>query len=95
MLEFKVIEEFLPHVEVIKAFKEFKCKYRVHKGTITKCLKTNLQFIQPTIYLITYPAELIIHEYHVNEISDKHFYIREYKQKYNLKEVKNIISNLK
>ena len=61
---------------------------------IKNCLNTNIQFVVPTIYLITYPTELIIHEYKINEISDKHFYIREHNQKYNLKEIKQILRKL-
>lgn len=95
MLEFKVVEKFLPHEEILKTIKDCKCKYLVRKGMIKKCLNTNIQFVVPTIYLITYPYELIIHEYHLNEISDKHLYIPVHKQKYNFKKLKNIISNLK
>lgn len=94
MLEFKMIKEFEANEELIKTFKMYKCKYIVRKGFIKYCLNTNLQVVVPTIYLITYPTEIIIHEYHLNEVSDKHFYIPNHKQKYNLKEVKNIISNL-
>ena len=56
-------------------------------------LLTNLQFIEPTEYLITYPITLTIFEYKVNEISNKPFYIKEHKQKYNIKEVEKIIQN--
>ena len=36
-------------------------------------LKTNLQFIEPAQYIITYPTTLTIFEYKVNEISSKKF----------------------
>lgn len=41
-------------------------------------------------YLITYPTTLTIYEYKVNEIANKPFYIKEHKQKYNLKDIKQI-----
>ena len=37
-------------------------------------MATNLQFIEHTEYLITYPITLTILEYKVNEISSKQFY---------------------
>ena len=94
MLEFKIIQEFEPNEELIKTFKECNFKYRVKKGLIKECLHTNLHFVVPTIYLITYPTECIIHEYHLNEISNKNFYIREHNQKYNLKEIIRILIKL-
>ena len=36
---------------------------------------------------IKYPITLTILEYKVNEISNKPFYIKEYNQKYNIKEI--------
>ena len=54
-----------------------------------------MQFIQPTEYLITYPSTLTIYEYKVNEIANKLFYIKEHKEKYNLKEIKQILIKLK
>ena len=41
--------------------------------------------------MITYPSTLTIYEYKVNEIANKPFYIKEHKQKYNLKEIKQIM----
>ena len=57
-------------------------------------LKTNLQFVEPTEYIITYPTTLTIQEYKVNEISNKPFYIKEHNEKYNLKEIKQILIKL-
>ena len=54
-------------------------------------LYTNLHFIQPTEYITTYPIKLTILEYKVNEISNKPFYIKEYNEKYNLKEKRLLI----
>jgi len=94
MLDFKIVEEFLPNEEIINTFKQCNYRYRVKKGKIKQCLNTNIQFNVPVIYLITYPVELIIHEYRVNEISGKPYYVREHNKKYNLKEIKHILINL-
>lgn len=64
-------------------------------GNVKHLLKTNLQFIEPAQYIITYPTILTILEYKVNEISSKPFYIKEHKQKYNLKEIKQILMKFK
>ena len=45
-------------------------------------------------YLITYPITFTILEYKVNEISNKPFYIKECKEKYNLKEIETFLRNL-
>jgi len=93
MLEFNTIEELKPHPEIIEIIKDFT--YTINKGKVKHLLKTNLQFIEPTEYLITYPTTLTILEYKVNEISNKPFYIKEHNEKYNLKEIKQILSKLK
>ena len=91
MLEFKTIEELKPNPKLLELIKDFT--YKTKKGKVKVLLNTNLQFIEPTQYLITYPITLTILEYKVNEISNKPFYINEYKQKYNLKELEKIIQN--
>ena len=71
-------------------------KYKIKNGKVKNLLHTNLQVIEPTEYLITYPITLTILEYKVNEISSKTFYIKEHNQKYNLKEInqiKNILND--
>ena len=70
-------------------------KYKIKNGKIKNLLHTNLQVIEPTEYLITYPTTLTILEYKVNEISSKPFYIKEHKQKYNIKEIKQILNKFK
>ena len=90
MLEFKTIEELKPDSKLIELIKDFT--YKTKKGKVKVLLNTNLQFIEPTEYLITYPITITIFEYKVNEISNKPFYIKEHKQKYNLKEIENIIN---
>ncbi len=93
MLEFKTTQTLKPNAEILEAIKDYT--YKVKKGTIKHILHTNLQVIEPTEYLITYPATLTILEYQVNEISNKPFYITEYNQKYNLKEIIQILNKFK
>ena len=93
MLKFKVIQELEPNNEILEIIKNYT--YTTKNGRVKHLLKTNLQFIDPTEYTITYPTTLIIFEYKVNEISSKLFYIKEYKQKYSLKEIKQILIKLK
>ncbi len=89
MFEFKQIQELKPNTELIEILKSFK--YKVKKGKLKHLLHTNLQFIEPTEYLITYPTTITILEYKVNEINSKNFYIKEHHQKYNLKEIIQIL----
>ena len=93
MLEFKMIQELKPNDELLEIIKNYN--YTIKNGKIKHLIATNLQFIEPTEYLITYPITLTILEYKVNEISSKPFYIKEHQQKYNLKEVKQILIKLK
>ena len=93
MLEFKMIQELKPNDELLEIIKNYN--YTIKNGKIKHLIATNLQFIEPTEYLITYPITLTILEYKANEISSKPFYIKEYQQKYNLKEVKQILIKLK
>lgn len=93
MLEFKIIEELVPNTEILEIIKEYT--YTIKNGKVKHLLKTNLQFIEPTEYKITYPTTLTILEYKVNEISNKPFYIKEHNKKYNLKEIKQILIKLK
>lgn len=89
MLEFKILEELKPNEEILISIKDHK--YKIIKGKVKTLLHTNLQFIEPTQYLITYPTILTILEYKVNEINNKPFYIKEHNEKYNLKEIINIL----
>ena len=91
MLEFKITQELKPNPKLLELIKDFT--YKTKKGKVKVLLNTNLQFIEPTEYIITYPITITILEYKVNEISSKPFYIKEHKQKYNLKEVEKIIQN--
>ena len=91
MLEFKVIENLKPNKDLTGILKE--SKYKIKLGQIKTILHTNLQVIIPTEYKITYPTTLTMLEYKVNEISNKPFYIKERKEKYNLKEIETFLRN--
>ena len=93
MLEFKTIQTLKPNTEILEVIKDYK--YKIKNGKVKNLLHTNLQVIEPAEYLITYPTTLTILEYKVNEISSKPFYIKEYNQKYNLKEIKQILNKIK
>ena len=93
MLEFKTIQILKPNTEILEIIKN--SKYKIKNGKVKNLLHTNLQVIEPTEYLITFPTTLTILEYKVNEISNKPFYIKEHKAKYNLKEIENIIKKYK
>ena len=92
MLKFKVIEEIKPNTEILEIIKNYT--YKTKNGKLKHLLHTNLQFIEPTEYIITYPTTLTILEYKVNEISNKPFYIKEHNEKYNLKEIKQFLIKL-
>ena len=91
MFEFKVIENLKPNKDLTDILKE--SKYKIKLGQIKTILHTNLQVIIPTEYKITYPTTLTMLEYKVNEISNKPFYIKERKEKYNLKEIETFLRN--
>ena len=92
MFEFKTIQILKPNTEILEVIKDYK--HKVKNGKVKNLLHTNLQVIEPTEYLITYPTTLTILEYKVNEISSKPFYIKEHNEKYNLKEIKQILIKL-
>ena len=92
MFEFEVIQDLNPNDELLGIIKNYE--YTVRNGKVKHLKATNLQFIEPIEYLITYPSTLTILEYKVNEIANKPFYIKEHKQKYNLKEIKQILIKL-
>ena len=92
MFELKVMQELKPNEEILNIIKNYK--YKVVKGKIKTLLHTNLQFIEPTKYLITYPTTLTILEYKVNEINNKPFYVEEHNEKYNLKEIINLLNKI-
>ena len=71
MFEFEVIQNLKPNDEILEIIKSYV--YTVKNGKIKHLKATNLQFIEPTEYLITYPTTLNILEYKVNEIANKNF----------------------
>ena len=91
MLEFKIIEELKANAKLLELIKDFT--YKTKKGKVKVLLNTNLQFIEPTEYIITSPIAITILEYKVNEISNKPFYIKEHKEMYNLKEIETFLRN--
>ena len=93
MLEFKTIQTLKPNAKILEVIKDYK--YKIKNGKVKNLLHTNLQVIKPTEYLIKYPISITILEYKVNEISSKPFYIKEHKQKYNIKEIKQILNKFK
>ncbi len=93
MLEFEIIQELEPNAEILEIIKDYI--YKAKKGKVKHLLCTNLQFIEPTEYIIISPTFLTVLEYKVNDISNKPFYIQEHKQKYNLKEIKQILVKLR
>ncbi len=66
MLKFEVIQKLKPNDEILEIIKNYA--YTVRNGKIKHLKATNLQFIEPTEYLITYPTTLTIFEYRVKNI---------------------------
>ena len=89
MLEFKIIQELKPNTEILEIIKNYT--YKTKNGRVKHLINTNLQFVEPTEYLITYPAQITILEYKINEISNKPFYVKEHSKKYNFNEIKQIL----
>ncbi|MBS6686466.1 hypothetical protein [Thomasclavelia spiroformis] len=93
MLEFKTIQTLKPNTEILEVIKDYK--YKIKNGKVKNLLHTNLQVIEPTEYLITYPTTLTILEYKVNEISNKPFFIKEHNQKNSISETIQILQKLR
>ena len=70
MFEFEVIQDLKPNDEILEIIKTYE--YTVKNGKIKHLNTTNLQFIEPTEYLIISPSTLTIYEYKVNEIGRAH-----------------------
>ena len=66
MLEFKEIQELKPNNELLELIKNYT--YTTKNGKVKYLLYTNLQFIQPTEYIITYPISLKILEYEEHDV---------------------------
>lgn len=65
MIEFKTIQILKPNTEILEIIKN--SEYKIKNGKVKNLLHTNLQVIEPTEYLITYPITLTILEYKINE----------------------------
>ena len=63
MIEFKIIQSLKPNTETLEVIKDYK--YKIKNGKVKHLLRTNLQVIEPTEYLITYPTTLTILEYRI------------------------------
>ena len=63
MLEFKIIQTLKPNTEILEVIKDYK--YKIKNGKVKHLLHTNLQVIEATEYLITYPITITILEYKV------------------------------
>ena len=61
MLEFKTIQILKPNTEILEVIKNYK--YKIKNGKIKHLLHTNLQVIEPTEYLITYPITPLLPQY--------------------------------
>ena len=66
MLEFKIIQELKPNTEILEIIKSYT--YITKNGKVKHLLKTNLQFVEPTEYIITYPTTLTILEYKASDL---------------------------
>ena len=89
MFDIKTIK---PNTEILEILELLKyTTFKVKNGKLKTLRNTNLVFVSPIEYIITYPINITIYEYKVNEINNKNFYIKEYKQKYSFKEIKDIL----
>ena len=57
MFEFEIVQELEPNVEILEIIKDYD--YTIKNGKIKHLKTTNLQFIEPTEYLITYPSTFL------------------------------------
>ena len=79
ILEFEILQELEPNAEILEIIKDYE--YIVKNDRIKHLKATNLQFIEPTEYLITFFSTLTILEYKVNEIANKNFCLWKNKKK--------------
>ena len=58
MFEFEIIQNLNPNDEILKIIKDYS--YTIKNDKVKRLKYTNLQFIEPTKYLITYLSMLTI-----------------------------------
>ena len=58
MFEFEIIQNLKPNDEILKITKDYS--YTIKNDKVKRLKYTNLQFIEPTKYLITYLSMLTI-----------------------------------
>ena len=58
MFEFEIIQNLKPNDEILKIIKDYS--YTIKNDKVKRLKYTNLQFIEPTRYLITYLSMLTI-----------------------------------
>ncbi len=63
MFEFEIVQKLEVNDEILEIIKNYE--YTVKNGNVKHLKATNLQFIEPTEYLITYTSTLTIYEYKV------------------------------
>ena len=56
MFEFEILQELEPNTEILEIIKDYE--YTVKNGRIKHLKASNLQFIEPTEYLITYSTTI-------------------------------------
>ena len=58
MFEFEIIQNLKPNDEILEIIKDYS--YTIKNDKVKRLKYTNLQFIEPTKYLITYLSMLTI-----------------------------------
>ena len=58
MFEFEIIQNLKPNDEILEIIKDYS--YTIKNDKVKRLKYTNLQFIEPTRYLITYLSMLTI-----------------------------------
>ncbi len=80
---------------LLEVLDNLNLEYTVLKGEIRLIESTNLKIVIPTIYKITTPFNLEILEYELTEKNNKPIFIKSLNQKFNIKELTNLLKKLK
>ncbi len=93
---FKITSTSLvPNKRILDVLDINKLGYMVLQGKIRLIEDTNLKIVIPTTYLITSPFNLEILEYELTEKNNKPIFIKSLNQKFNIKELTNLLKKLK